>query len=84
MVPMCAYIFNNLFTLCLEISNLFPTEAAQADYKKALHLDPDIFRKALHSTTNLIQLHPNDYYHYIIRGILHHLSSNESAALSGK
>jgi len=65
-----------------EISNLFPSEAAKADFVKALKLDPVIFIKALQSTSKLIRLYPNDFYYYLIRGVLHHLNSNENAALN--
>jgi len=63
-----------------DISNLFPAEAARSDYNRALQLEPNIALKALVSTSKLIRLHPGDFYHHLIRGVLHHLHGNVNAA----
>lgn len=63
-----------------EITNLFPHEAAAADFRKSLQLDPNTLTKALQTTCKLIKLYPDDFYHYLIRGVLHHLNGNHVQA----
>jgi len=63
-----------------ELGNMFPGEAAAADFNKSLQLDPHTLTKALQTTTKLIKLYPSDFYHYLIRGVLHHLNGNHCSA----